>query len=164
MKKLQPLEADHTKLKANFAGCEISLWLRNQPLAAKSAFGCEMVSFMLRNFTAILHAYENLLKLPNICDRYFQIFFALDICCLNPHSLIVIHLQDSLVFKKKQRVNSLLYNVYNFHYRKESGSLFSDTSFVQFLKEVKYRAFALLYLLNLIVLYLFHFYYQPNKL
>nr|CAN79120.1 hypothetical protein VITISV_011710 [Vitis vinifera] len=71
MKELEPLEADHTKLKANFAGCEISLWLRNQPLAAKSAFGCEMVSFMLRNFTAILHAYENLLKLPNICDRYF---------------------------------------------------------------------------------------------
>ena len=29
MKKLEPLEADHTKLKANFAGCEISLWLRN---------------------------------------------------------------------------------------------------------------------------------------
>ena len=23
MKKLEPLEADHTKLKANFAGCEI---------------------------------------------------------------------------------------------------------------------------------------------
>ncbi|KAL6332917.1 hypothetical protein AAG906_019922 [Vitis piasezkii] len=31
MKKLEPLEADHTKLKANFAGCEISLWLRNVP-------------------------------------------------------------------------------------------------------------------------------------
>ena len=33
MKKLEPLEADHTKLKANFTGCkmgcEISLWLRN---------------------------------------------------------------------------------------------------------------------------------------
>ena len=29
MKELEPLEANHTKLKANFAGCEISLWLRN---------------------------------------------------------------------------------------------------------------------------------------
>ena len=29
MKKLEPLEANHTKLKANFAGCEISLWLGN---------------------------------------------------------------------------------------------------------------------------------------
>ena len=29
MKKLEPLEADHTKLKANFAGYEIRLWLRN---------------------------------------------------------------------------------------------------------------------------------------
>ena len=38
MKKLEPMEADHSKLKANFAG------LRNQPLAAKSDFGCEMVS------------------------------------------------------------------------------------------------------------------------
>nr|CAN70503.1 hypothetical protein VITISV_024959 [Vitis vinifera] len=43
MKKLKPLEADHTKLKANFAGCEISLWLRNHKvMAAKSAFGCKM--------------------------------------------------------------------------------------------------------------------------
>ena len=29
MKKLEPLEADHTKLKANFAGYGINLWLRN---------------------------------------------------------------------------------------------------------------------------------------
>ena len=29
MKELESLEADHTKLKANFAGCEISLWLQN---------------------------------------------------------------------------------------------------------------------------------------
>ena len=36
MKKLEPLEADHTKLKANFAGCEITRWWPgNQPLAAK---------------------------------------------------------------------------------------------------------------------------------
>ena len=34
MKELEPLEADHTKLKANFAGCEISLWLRNGALHA----------------------------------------------------------------------------------------------------------------------------------
>ena len=36
MKELESLEADHTKLKANFVGCEITRgWLRNQPLAAK---------------------------------------------------------------------------------------------------------------------------------
>ena len=38
MKKLEPLEADHSKLKANLVA------LRNQPLATKSAFGCEMIS------------------------------------------------------------------------------------------------------------------------
>ncbi|RVW76543.1 hypothetical protein CK203_064335 [Vitis vinifera] len=32
MKKLEPLEANHTKLKANFVGCEISLWLQNGDL------------------------------------------------------------------------------------------------------------------------------------
>ena len=41
MKKLYPLEANHTKLKANFA-------------TAKSAFGCEMETFSLRNFVAHL--------------------------------------------------------------------------------------------------------------
>ena len=47
MKELQPLEADHSKLKANFAG------LRNQPLTAKSQEdGCE-ISLWLRN--GVLH-------------------------------------------------------------------------------------------------------------
>ena len=44
MKKLEPLEADHTKLKANFAGCEISHLVR------------------LRNFATILCACEILLS------------------------------------------------------------------------------------------------------
>ena len=43
--------------------------------AVKSAFGYEMVSFMLRNFAAILHGCEILLKLPNICNRHFFRFF-----------------------------------------------------------------------------------------
>ncbi|RVW24511.1 hypothetical protein CK203_090877 [Vitis vinifera] len=65
MKKLEPMEADHSKLKANFAG------LRNQPLAAKSAFGCEIISQ------------------PSY------------ICCLNANSLLVIHqLDDSLVVEQ----------------------------------------------------------------
>ena len=65
MKELEPLEADHTKLKANFVGCEISLWMRNHKrMAAKSAFGWEMVSFRLQNFAAILHTYEILLSAP----------------------------------------------------------------------------------------------------
>ena len=91
MKELHPLEADHSKLKANFAG------LRNQPLAAKSAFGCEMVSFMLR---------------PTFWD-----FFALDIWCLNPQTLLATHqLQDSLVIKLEKRINNLKIFYYcNFH-------------------------------------------------
>ena len=80
MKKLEPLEADHTKLKANFAGCEISLWLRNHKvMAAKSAFSCEMVSFSLRNFTAILHACEILLSASRYLRPTFLDFFASDI-------------------------------------------------------------------------------------
>ncbi|KAL6340523.1 hypothetical protein AAG906_010431 [Vitis piasezkii] len=72
MKELESLESNHTKLKANFAGCEISLWLRNHKrMAAKSAFGCEMVSFRLQNFAAILHTYEILLSASDICDRHF---------------------------------------------------------------------------------------------
>ena len=53
MKELQPLEANHSKLKENFA------WLRNHPFAAKF---CSPLTV------------EFLLKLPNICDRYFEIF------------------------------------------------------------------------------------------
>ena len=63
MKKLQSLETDHSKLKENFTR------LRNQPWAAK------MLSFCCENFAAILHsATEFLLKLPDICDRHFEIF------------------------------------------------------------------------------------------
>ena len=51
MKKLEPLEADHIKLEANFAGCEINLWLRN--------------------FAAILRACEMLLS----ASRYLQTTF-----------------------------------------------------------------------------------------
>ena len=52
MKELQPLEANHSKLKEEFNlhGCEITLLLRN-------------------DFAAILHSVvEFLLKFPNICD------------------------------------------------------------------------------------------------
>ena len=55
MKELEPLESDHTKLKP------ISR-------AAKSAFGCEMVSFRLQNFAAIVHACEILLS----ASRYLR--------------------------------------------------------------------------------------------
>ena len=60
-------------------------------MAAKSAFGCEMVSFSLRNFAAILHAYEILLSASRYLRPTLLDFFSLDICCLNPHSLLVIH-------------------------------------------------------------------------
>ena len=41
------------------ASCEISLWLRNQPLTAKPAFGCEMETFSLWNFAAHLACLRN---------------------------------------------------------------------------------------------------------
>ena len=63
LKKLWPLEANRTKLKANFVaaksafGCEITRWsLRNQPLVAKwRPSACEISQ-------PILHAYEILLS------------------------------------------------------------------------------------------------------
>ena len=48
MKELQPLEVDHTKLKANFAR------LQNQPLAVKSQEEGYEISLWLRN--GVLHA------------------------------------------------------------------------------------------------------------
>ena len=49
--------------------------LRNQPMVAKSqGDGCEMVSFMLRNFAAIFYGWKILLKLPDICNRHFLDF------------------------------------------------------------------------------------------
>ena len=80
MKELQPLEADHSKLKANFAG------LRNQPLAAKSQEdGCE-ISLLLREFRSHFEQCTGvLLKLPDSCDRHFWIFF-FRYFCINFHS------------------------------------------------------------------------------
>ncbi|KAL6332118.1 hypothetical protein AAG906_020800 [Vitis piasezkii] len=80
MKKLEPMEADHSKLKANF--CEI---------AFDEITFCEMISqpsCSLRNFAAVLCALK----------------FSEYICCLNPNSLLVIHqLDDSLVVKQEYR-------------------------------------------------------------
>ena len=67
--------------------------LRNHKrMAAKSAFGYEMVSFRLRNFEAILYACEILLSASRYLRPTFLDFFASDIWCLNPHSLLVIHI------------------------------------------------------------------------
>ena len=74
MKELQPLEADHSKLKENFAR------LRNHPFAAK------MLSFCCENFAAILCACEILLKLPDICDRHFEIFWFRYLMSKSPNS------------------------------------------------------------------------------
>ena len=63
MKELQPLETDHSKLKANFT------WLRNQPWAAKCCpFCCEISQ------PACTHSCGVFLKLPDIYDRHFEIF------------------------------------------------------------------------------------------
>ena len=61
MKELQPLEADHSKLKEDFC------------TTAKSALGCENVVLLLRNFHSHFAQFRGvLLKLP---DRNFEIFF-----------------------------------------------------------------------------------------
>ena len=66
MKKLEPFEANHTKLKANFADYEmIRWWLWNQPLAAKwrpSACKFLQPSCMPAKSSWVL---------PDICDRHF---------------------------------------------------------------------------------------------
>ena len=60
MKELQPLEAEHSKLKAQ---------LRNQPWAAKMLSFCCKISL-----PSCTHDCGVLLKLPDICDRHFEIF------------------------------------------------------------------------------------------
>ena len=76
MKKIEPLKANHTKLKANFA-------------AAKLAFGCEMEAFSLQNFAAHLTCLRN----PPECFQIFATdtfgYFASDFLCLKPHFLLV---------------------------------------------------------------------------
>ena len=77
MKELQPLGADHSKLKENFA----RLW--NHPFVAK------MLSFCCENFAAILHSAAVFSwSFPTDILRYFS----LDIWCLNPQTLLVTHL------------------------------------------------------------------------
>ena len=78
MKELQPLQEDHSKLKAEC--CR----LRNQPMAAKSAFGCENVVLLLRKFRShFTQCRGALLKLP---DRHFEIFFFRYLMSKSPNS------------------------------------------------------------------------------
>ena len=78
--------------EGQFRSCEISLWLRNHKvIAAKSAFGCEMKAFNLRNFVAHLACLRNSLECFQIFATDCFRFFSSDIYCLNPHSLLVIH-------------------------------------------------------------------------
>ena len=63
MKKLWPLEDNCTKLKGNFANCEINLFLRNR-------------HFQLAKFSQVmLQAVKSTCVLPDICDRLCQVFF-----------------------------------------------------------------------------------------
>nr|CAN80062.1 hypothetical protein VITISV_039547 [Vitis vinifera] len=62
-KELQPLQADHSKLKEDFC------------TAAKSAFCYENLVLLLRKFRShFAQCTSVLLKLPDICDRHFEIF------------------------------------------------------------------------------------------
>ena len=62
-KELQPLQADHSKLKEDFC------------TAAKSAFCCENLVLLPRKFRShFAQCTGVLLKLPDICNRHFEIF------------------------------------------------------------------------------------------
>ena len=63
MKDLQPLETNHSKLKEN----STRLW--NHPFAAKMLSFCYEISQ-----PSCTHSCGVLLKLPDICDRHFEIF------------------------------------------------------------------------------------------
>ena len=86
MKKLWPLEDNRTKLKDNFASCEITKFnLRNQPFLAKWTLStCEILASHFSN-----------LQNPSMCSQIFATdsfrFFLQDFCCLNPYFLLVIH-------------------------------------------------------------------------
>ena len=95
MKKLWLFEDNCTKLKDNFASCEITKFnLRNQPFLAKQTLSaCEIFAS---------HFYN--LQNPSVCSQIFATdsfrFFLQDFCCLNPYFLLVIHQsQDSIVRK-----------------------------------------------------------------
>ena len=86
-------------------GCEISLWLWNGVLHAAK----------FRNPLARLW---NSPEASQYLWPTFWDFFALDIWCLNPQTLLVIHLsQDSLVFKQEQRVNNPIFNACKFPWK-----------------------------------------------
>ena len=75
--------------------------------AAKSAFGCEMISQPSCSSAKFRSHFVRLRNSPE-CFQIFATnvfgYFASDICCLNPNSLLVIHqLDDSLVVKQEYR-------------------------------------------------------------
>ena len=75
MKELQPLQANHSKLKAKCC------------MTAKSAFGCENVVPLLRKFRShFAQCHGVLLKLPDMCDRHFEIFFFRYLMSKSPNS------------------------------------------------------------------------------
>ena len=79
-------------------------WLRN---FADEQDGCEMISQPSCSSAKIRSHFVRLRNSPE-CFQIFAInvfcYFASDICCLNPNSLLVIHqLDDSLVVKQGYR-------------------------------------------------------------
>ena len=130
MKKLEPMEADHSKLKANFAG------LRNQPLAAKLALGCEMISQPSCSSAKFRRHFVRLRNSPE-CFQIFATnvfgYFASDICCLNPNSLLVIHqLDDSLVVEQGCRGKQPDMYCFVFFTLKRRGTFPRRPTFVKF--------------------------------
>ena len=76
----------------------ISQLQNHKVLAAKSTFGCEMETFSLWNLLAHLACLWNRPECFQIFATDSFRFFSLDIFCLNPHFLLVIHQsRDSLV-------------------------------------------------------------------
>ena len=119
MNKLEPMEAYHSKLKANFAG------LRNQPSAAK--FRSHFVR--LRNSPECFQIFA--------IDSFW--YFASDIWCLNPNSLLVIHqLDDSLVVKQEYRGKQPVIYCFVIFNLRTSGNFPQETIFCKILHLAKY--------------------------
>ena len=85
MKKLWPLEDNRTKLKDNFASCEIT---------NSTCVKVQLVKWTLSTCEIFASHFSNL-RNPYVCSQIFATdsfrFFLQDICCLNPYFLLVIH-------------------------------------------------------------------------
>ena len=85
---------------------------------AKSTLGCENVVLLLRKFRIHFAQCRGvLLKLPDICDRNFEIFYFRYLMSKSPNSPCNPPIIGFLSLKQEQRVNKPIFNVCKFPQR-----------------------------------------------